>query len=231
MIQHLACIMDGNRRWAQKRALQTFFGHRKGVESVRRVADYCIKNGIKYLSLYAFSVENFRRTKKEVNYLFNLIATQAQKHVPEFKQKDIRIRFVGDRALFPAHVRPVCDDVEVQTQDHATLQVNILFCYGARQEMVACFKTLLHKIQQGLLSEDQLDDQMILKSLWTADTPEPDLIVRTGGASRKRLSNFLLYQAAYSEFYFTDCLWPDIDAPVLDEALASFTQTQRNFGS
>jgi undecaprenyl diphosphate synthase len=228
-MQHLACIMDGNRRWAREHKLEAFLGHKSGSRAIERVIEFCLKQKIRYLSLFTFSIENFKRSQEECSYLFTLLSSQIEKNIPKFIANDIRVSFIGDRSLFPEVVRPSIEQVETQTSHCNTLSINFLFCYGARQEIVGSLKTLIRKIQAGLISEDQISEETISAHLWTAGVPEPDLVVRTGGAVR--LSNFLLYQAAYSEFYFLDCYWPDINETHLQSALEYFHASKRNFGS
>lgn len=228
-MKHLACIMDGNRRWAKQHKLESLMGHRRGAESIQRVIDFCLNNGINYLSLYTFSIENFNRSKKECTYLFNLISTEAKNRLSDFIEHKIRVRFIGDRSLFPESVKPTINEVEVETKHFDTLQLNFLFCYGSRQEIIGGIKSLVKKIKEGLISEEDISEDVFSQQLWTADIPEPDLILRTGGVVR--LSNFLLYQAAYSELCFLDCLWPDISEHHLQEALDHFNTSKRNFGS
>lgn len=227
-MQHLALIMDGNRRWAKKRSLQPWLGHQHGAESVKRVAEFCLEKKIPHLSLYAFSLENFKRPEQERNFLFMLLIEQAEKYLPYFMEHKVRIRFIGDRTLFPEITKKTIKMLEDTTEPNHTLQLNLLFCYGARQEIVSSIKDITQKVITGLLTLDEISDDMIMDYLWTKGIPAPDLVVRTGGA--KRLSNFLLYQAAYSEFYFLDCLWPDISREHLESAVANFFETKRNFG-
>lgn len=227
-LNHLACIMDGNRRWAKKQGLAPWYGHKEGVEAVRKAVRFCIDKKIKYLSLYTFSLENFARAPEENNYLFDLMVQEAQKGVEEFKKNGVRLRFIGDRNLFPAHLRPLLDDVEHETAAMNTLHVNFLFCYGGRQEIAAAVKSIARKVKEEQLTEDEITPELIGQHLWMADVPDPDLIIRTGNVSR--LSNFLLYEAAYSEIYILDCLWPDITSEHLQEAYDEFMNVKRNFG-
>ncbi|HZW61388.1 MAG TPA: polyprenyl diphosphate synthase [Candidatus Babeliales bacterium] len=229
MMKHLACIMDGNRRWAKQKGWRSYQGHREGVEAVKRVAQFCLDRNIPYLSLYTFSIENFNRSEQEKEFLFNLIIDGAQQSLEEFLKQGIRIRFIGDRSLFPASVLSTCQLLEQQTAHLTKLNLNFLFCYGARQEIVGGIKTLVRKVMEGIISEDEISPELFRECLWTKDIPEPDLIIRTGNV--KRLSNFLLYQAAYSEFYFLDCLWPELTTEHLEAALTSYNNCQRNFGS
>jgi|SRR5579862_7450903 len=228
MIKHLACIMDGNRRWARRQGQLPMLGHKEGIQAGKRVIQFCLEKKIPYLSLYTFSIENFRRSSEEKDFIFNILATQGLQEVAKLRENGVRIRFVGDRALFPQSLIAVCDAIEQQTQECTALQVNLLFCYGARQEIIGGIKKIIQQVKAGLLDENDISEESFNQYLWTCDFPEPDVIVRTGGASR--LSNFLLYQAAYSELYFLDCLWPDVGAPQLEQALSVFYEAQRNFG-
>jgi undecaprenyl diphosphate synthase len=229
VIRHLALIMDGNRRWAKQRSLKPWLGHDAGTQAVREVIEFCLEQAIPYTSLYAFSLENFKRSPEEVTFLFDIFIREAEKQAPTLQEKDVRVRFIGDRELFPEHVKDSIASIEEKTAACATLTVNLLFCYGAQQELVAAVKTIAIKVQQGLLALKDISVQTVADMLWTAGVPDPELIIRTGG--RQRLSNFLLYQAAYSELYFLDCLWPDIRKQHLDQALEQFKKEQRNFGT
>lgn len=229
MIRHLACIMDGNRRWAKMQGWMTLQGHRQGAKTVQTVVDFCLKKGIEFLSLYTFSLENFSRSEEEKNYLFDLLIEQSQKNLPYFLEKGIKVRFIGDRSLFPAHVLSVCEQIEAQTAACTAVQVNFLFCYGARQEIVAGVKDLMRRAREGKLSENDISDATLANYLWTAGIPEPEVVIRTG--KMKRLSNFLVYQVAYSELFFLDCLWPELTEKHLEDVLNEFAQCRRNFGA
>ncbi len=228
-LNHLAVIMDGNRRWAKKQGLQSAAGYREGgFGAVKRTILFCIDRSIKHLSLYTFSLENFRRPQYEQDLLFDTIVTEGTKALPFFNEHNIKVQFIGDRTQFPEKVLPTCQLIEEGTKNNTGCVLNFLFCYGARQEMICGIKKLVHKIKTGMLKEDEITEDTFNQCLWTQGTPEPELIIRTSGA--KRLSNFLLYQAAYSEFYFLDCLWPEVTEEHLAQATAAFTMTQRNFG-
>jgi len=220
--------MDGNRRWAIRQGLLSFFGHRKGLDAVKLVIDFCLTKNIAYLSLYTFSTENLQRSAEEQRYLFEVLAQEAARELEEFKQKNVRMRFVGDRALFPKSVQPVCEKIEEETAHCTALEVNFLLCYGGRQEIVAATKRIATQVAQGQLQAEDITPQMFENFLWTAGTPAPDLIIRTGG--QHRLSNFLLFQCAYSELYFLDCMWPEISAEELKMALTYYDECQKNFG-
>ncbi len=221
--------MDGNRRWASRQGAITAYGHQEGVHAAKRVVEFCLRKKIRFLSLYTFSIENFRRSASEKSVFFELIAHQAVSELEFLKKQGIRICFIGDRDLFPASLVSVCDSVEAETKDGAILQVNLLFCYGSRQEIVGGIKKIIAQVKAGLLSADDISEESFSDYLWTHGIPEPDLIVRTGGSSR--LSNFLLYQAAYSELYFLDCLWPEVTAEHLERVISLFNTCQRNFGT
>ncbi len=228
MIQHLAFIMDGNRRWAKKQGLKPFFGHSKGAQALHHVIEFCIKKSIKHVSLYTFSIENFKRSELEVAYLFDLLIKEATNKLALFLEQGVRVRFVGDRALFPESVRSTIISLEQATVGCAQLNLNVLFCYGARQEIVGGIKKVVAHLRDGLIALEDISEDLFKRYLWTGEIPEPELIIRTGGC--KRLSNFLLYQAAYSELCFLDCLWPEITQEHMQGALDNYIQTQRNFG-
>jgi undecaprenyl diphosphate synthase len=228
MLNHLACIMDGNRRWAAQQGLLSFFGHRKGLDTVKLVINFCLSQNISYLSLYTFSTENLQRSQEEQRYLFEVLAGQAASELEEFKQQNVRMRFIGDRTLFPKSVQPLCQKIEQETAHCTALEVNFLLCYGGRQEIVAAAQRIATQVGQGQLRAEDITSELFEKNLWTAGTPSPDLIIRTG--AQRRLSNFLLYQCAYSELYFLDCMWPEISIASLEEALAYYSDCQKNWG-
>lgn len=229
MIKHLACIMDGNRRWAMRKGWLPWIGHKEGGQVIKRVVDFCLKKNISYLSLYTFSLENFKRPQQELDFLFDLIIQEADAMLADCLQNGVRIRFVGDRSLFPTQVASTCIRLEGQTAHLTTLQLNFLFCYGARQEIVAGIKKVIEDVKSGVLQAVDLDEKLFADYLWTQGMPDPDLIIRTGG--QHRLSNFLLYQAAYAELYFLDCFWPDLQTQDLENAYAYYEQRQRNYGA
>lgn len=229
-ITHLACIMDGNRRWAEQHGWMPWDGHRAGLKAAQRVVDFCLQEQIPYLSLYTFSLENFRRSAAELHFLFNVLMREMKDRLlEEFIIKEVCVRFVGDRAQFPKEVLPICDEIEQKTSVLSRLRVNLLFCYGGQQELVHGMRSIARKLKAGELTEEQISDELIEQSLWTAGIPAPDLIVRTGGA--QRLSNFFLFKAAYSEFFFLDRFWPEIADTDLRAVMESFYIRQRNFGS
>ena len=228
MIQHLACVMDGNRRWATSRGLPTLFGHKQGVTAVRTVVTFCLQRSISYLSLYTFSLENFKRSFEEKSYLFNLIDEVLQQVAQDLVGQGVRIRFVGDRSLFPESVRASCLAIEQATVHGDKLQLNILFCYGGRQEIVSSVKKIAEQVVAGTLSPDAITQEHLQNNLWMPNIPDPDLIIRTGAVHR--MSNFLLFQSAYSELIFFDCMWPDMTETLFEQALQEFKTRQRRFG-
>ncbi len=228
-IKHLACIMDGNRRWAKQHGWLPWDGHRGGLNAAKRVVNFCLEQSIPYLSLYTFSLENFRRPQEELHFLFNVLFQEMrQKLLDEFIKKGVSVSFIGDRSLFPKEMLPVCQDIEAQTKGLSALKVNLLFCYGGQQEIVSGVKSIARKVKTGELDQDAISDELLEQHLWTSGIPDPDLIVRTGGV--RRLSNFFLFKAAYSEFYFLDCFWPEITHTHLESIVESFYTRQRNFG-
>ncbi len=230
MMKHLACIMDGNRRWAKSQGWLPWFGHKEGVEAAKRAIEFCLEFQIPYLSLYTFSTENFKRPEQEVSYLFDTIFKQVlSSFAPTCHKEHIRVRFIGDRNLFPTQLKPELEKLEEDTKNYARMTLNVLFCYGAQQEMVSGVKKIIAAVQAGDLDPQNISEATISQHLWTNGTPPPDLILRTGGV--RRLSNFLLYQAAYSEFYFLDCMWPEIRREDFVGAVQYFEDCKRNFGS
>lgn len=220
--------MDGNRRWAQAQGLLPWYGHRSGIDAVYRVIDFCLEEHIQYLSLFTFAIQNFKRPADETRFLFSLFQKEAEHVLQQVQKKNVCIRFVGDRDLFPAPLRDLSAMLEQKTKENTELVVNILFCYGGQEEIVAAVKDVAKKIAVGELDAQTLTPASFSRHLWLGDIPEPELIIRTGRVSR--ISNFLLFQSAYSELYFVDCLWPDISKDHLHEAVSYFYSCQRNFG-
>jgi undecaprenyl diphosphate synthase len=229
MIQHLACQMDGNRRWAEQHGLSIFRGYDKGAQAIKPIARFCIENGIPFLSLYAFSTENFKnRSEIEKAFVFNLIAHEIENNLHEFIEHGMRIRFIGDRSLFPAHLAPIFERVESSTQNCTALNLNFLFCYGATQEITHAAQELARQVQAGIITVGDITPELFARHLWTGGMPNPEIVIRPG--ARHRLSNFLLFQSSYSEFFFLDTLWPDMTPDILETSLQEFKQRRRNFG-
>jgi len=228
-MKHLACIMDGNRRWAKEHGWVPWSGHKEGVLAAQRVVDFCLEKAIPFLSLYTFSIENFSRSEQEQHYMFKMLINESKKSLMSWKNKGVRVRFVGDLSLFPANVQETCAQLERETATQTKLQVNLLFGYGSRQELVFCMQKVGEKLLKGELKLEDISTKTLDEHLWTEGIPSPDLVIRTGGA--KRLSNFLLYQIAYAELYFLDCFWPEIGKEHLNKAVEYFNQCKRNFGT
>ncbi len=226
-IKHLAIIMDGNRRWAKKRKQLAQYGHQHGMTTFKLLIDYCLKRGIEMVSVYAWSLENFKRSPEEIQNIFKIMTEESEKALPELVKNGVKIRFVGDQKCFPESVRSTIERLEQSTKEGTKLTLNILFCYGGKQEILSAVKNIVKDVKAGKL-KDIPSEEIFKKYLWTEDIPDPDLIIRTGGV--KRLSNFLTYQTAYSELYFTDRFWPDITAKDLDAAIKEFAQSERRFG-
>jgi undecaprenyl diphosphate synthase len=227
-MQHLAIIPDGNRRWAKKHKLKSILGHQSGADAFEVAIKFCIKNAIKYLSMYTFSLENFNRPATEKKYLFELFLTQGPLRLESFVQQGIRVKFIGDRDYFPKKLHMLIQNIEEKTKHLNKLNLNFLFCYGARRELVHVVRRIAQDVKTGVLDLNQIDEQKMEDYLWTSNMPDPDLIIRTG--KRMRISNFLLYQSAYSEFKFLDCYWPEITEQNLQDCMDEFKGVQRNFG-
>ena len=227
-MQHLAIVPDGNRRWAKQHKLESILGHKTGMDTVKHAITVCLENNIKYLSFYTFSLENFKRDEAEKSYLFSMLAKGFTRELPSLIEHGIKVQFIGDQNYFPDVLRGVIDDVTKQTAHCTTLQLNLLFCYGGKSELVHAARALARQVAQGTLDPNAIDEVMLSDSLWTKGIPDPDLIIRTGGAIR--LSNLLLFQAAYSELMFLDCFWPEVTKEKLQQCITNFAGIKRNFG-
>jgi undecaprenyl diphosphate synthase len=222
--QHIAIIMDGNGRWATKRFLPRVAGHAKGVEAVRNVVKACVKRDVKYLTLFAFSSENWRRPADEVTLLMRLFITALDREVVRMHVNGIRLKVVGDLSRFDSKLQATIESAEAMTADNQGLTVTICANYGGRWDVVQAFNRLRQEMKPDVpVSEEQLAPYLSM-----AYAPEPDLFIRTGGETR--ISNFLLWQLAYSELYFTDTFWPDFGADALDAAITSYQVRERRFG-
>ncbi|MCL2484980.1 MAG: isoprenyl transferase [Endomicrobia bacterium] len=220
--KHIAIIMDGNGRWAKKKSLPRIFGHKQGVKTVKEIVKAATSLDIKVLTLYAFSTENWKRPVSEINALFTLLLQFLKKELKEFSESGVRLRILGDISALPEKVQNEIKKVLDLTSKNKGLQLNIALNYGARQELIECFKNLAKK---GI---NNPTEQEISDSLYTAGQPDPDLLIRTSG--EHRISNFLLWQIAYSEIYVTDKLWPDFTKKDLEQAIAEFQKRERRFG-
>lgn len=226
--EHLAIIMDGNGRWAEKRHLPRIIGHRKGVETVQTVVDECLTLGIRHLTLYAFSSENWGRPRDEVEALMGLLATFLQRELTQMSTRGIRLRAIGELDRLPARIRKILDKIITDTADNHGLVLTLALSYGGRNELVRAARVLAREAAAGRLDPDAIDEARLAGALDTAGLPDPDLLIRTSGETR--ISNFLLWQAAYAEFVFLEVLWPDFSATHLRSALAEYTRRERRFG-
>jgi len=216
--------MDGNGRWAKKRYMPRFFGHKQGVDSLVRCVQACSDRGIEYLTVFAFSSENWKRPEEEISGLLGLVLVAVSKYLRKLAEKGVRIRIIGDRSAVNDKVRAAWDEAEKSTAHNSRITLSVAFNYGGRWDVVqACRQA----IAQGL-APDQIDEQRLSSWMALAPAPDPDLFIRTGG--EVRISNFLLWQIAYAELYFTECLWPDFDEAALDAALAAYAGRERRFG-
>lgn len=225
---HIAIIMDGNGRWAKQRHQPRFMGHRAGVKSVEKIVKHCVERDVKVLSLFAFSSENWRRPSKEVSLLMELFALALKQQVKRLHSNNIQLRIIGELSQFSSSLQKQINQAMLLTKDNTGLVINIAANYGGHWDITQAVKKLVTQVQSGEISPDDITEEAISQYLTTADLPEPDLFIRTGG--EQRVSNFLLWQLAYTEFYFTDCLWPDFDESSLDAAIGSFKQRERRFG-
>ena len=222
--RHVAIVMDGNGRWAKKRFLPRFFGHKQGVDALVRTVAACADRGIEYLTVFAFSSENWKRPEEEVSGLMGLVLVAVSKYLTKLAGEGVRIRIVGDRSAVSDKVRQAWDRAETATAHNRRITLSVAFNYGGRWDVVqACRQA----VAAGLPPE-QITEASLARFMTMADAPDPDLFIRTGG--EMRISNFLLWQVAYAELFFTDRLWPDFDAGDLDAALAAYRQRDRRFG-
>ncbi|MEB3238367.1 MAG: isoprenyl transferase [Candidatus Sericytochromatia bacterium] len=226
--RHVAIIMDGNRRWAKKRLLPATAGHEAGRRTLKRVVQAFRNLGIPYLTVYAFSTENWSRSREEVGFLWSLFRETLRSEIRELDEAGVRMRFPGERAALPEDIRTMVENAEARTADHSGLTLNIALNYGSRAEVLRAVRSLAAATAAGTLAPEAIDEQLISDALDTSGQPDPDLLIRTSGESR--LSNFLLWQIAYAELHITPVLWPDFDEAALARALADYQARDRRFG-
>lgn len=226
--RHVAIIMDGNGRWAKKRFLPRYAGHPAGVESVRQAVQLCSDLGIEVLTLFAFSSENWRRPEQEVGLLMELFIKVLDQETEKLHRRKVRLKVIGDRSAFSSKLQDYITRSEALTKDNTGLQLIIAANYGGRWDIVQATQKLAEQAQKGLLNPQDITTEHLNQHTSLAGIPEPDLFIRTGG--EQRISNFLLWQLAYTEFYFTDILWPDFKRDAFKQALSSFASRQRRFG-
>ncbi len=227
---HIAIIMDGNRRYAEERGETREEGHRLGSEKLEEVLDWCVEDGVKFLTVYAFSTENFNREKDEVDYLMDLLRQSLIKFAesPRVHDKKVRLKVLGDVTMLPEHVRDAVDYADEKTKDYSDYHFNMAIAYGGRQEIIAAVKTVAQKVADGEMDVEDIDENVLSEHMYTSDTPDPDLVLRTSGEIR--ISNFLLWQLAYSELYFTDVYWPGFRYIDFLRAIRTYQQRGRRYG-
>jgi undecaprenyl diphosphate synthase len=226
--RHIAIIMDGNGRWARARLLPRYVGHREGVKSVRRAVEACIDRRIEVLTLFAFSSENWRRPSEEVSLIMDLFVQTLKKEVASLNRNGVRLRFIGDRSAFSEKLRYLIAEAEQETSGNSRLDLVIAANYGGQWDISQAVRKLALRVQAGELSPQDIGPDVIAAEVALAELPPPDLFIRTGG--ERRISNFLLWQLAYTELYFTEVLWPAFDEKELDSALLWYANRQRRFG-
>lgn len=223
-IKHIAIIMDGNRRWAKEKKLPTMVGHKKGVEALKKTVIACEKFGVKYLTVYAFSTENWNRTQEEVDFLMNLLAQTIAGELLELHKNNVVLNFIGDLEALNQDLQKTLKNAHEKTKNNTGVNLQVAINYGGRDEI----KNAIKKIVASGISEEEITEELISKNLYKGGIPDPDLVVRTG--NEKRISNFLLWQIAYSELYVTDIFWPDFDENELKKAIEEFNLRTRRFG-
>ena len=227
--EHVAIVMDGNGRWAKRRGLPRLAGHKRGVETVRRIVEACPDLGVKYLTLFAFSTENWKRSDEEVSGLMQLFRNYMAREAERLIGSDVRLRFIGNREGLPDDILRMMDDLEGRTQDRTKFGLNIALNHGGRDEMTRVARRIALKVQSGEIAPEAITQEVMDAHLDTAGIPDPDLVIRTSG--EYRISNFLLWQAAYAEYEFVDALWPDFTPEMLGEILGRFGTRERRFGA
>jgi undecaprenyl diphosphate synthase len=226
---HVAIIMDGNGRWAKARGLPRTAGHRAGAQAVRRTVAAAVEFGVSYLTLYSFSSENWKRPVTEVDELMGLLRRHLQGEIAELHKEGIRLRVIGERARLPKDIARLINDAEAQTAAGQRLTLTMAISYGGRQDILDAARSLARQAADGGLDPDAIDEDLFARTLSTGDIPDPDLVIRTSG--EQRISNFLLWQSAYSEFVFADKLWPDFDKDDLADAIREFRRRDRRYGA
>ena len=226
--RHVAIIMDGNGRWASNKRLPRAAGHKAGVKVLRKIVEHCIDRGLQTLTVFAFSSENWRRPEKEVTFLMELFMTSLEEEVRELHENGVKLKFIGDRNAFPAKLRAAMNRSETLTADNSGLTLIIAANYGGRWDITSACRTLAEQAVNGTIAITDIDEELFQKHACLGDEPEPDLFIRTGGESR--ISNYLLWQIAYTELYFTEVLWPDFGIDEFERAVAWYAERQRRFG-
>jgi undecaprenyl diphosphate synthase len=226
---HVAIIMDGNRRWARARGMPPIYGHRQGAEAVRRAVEGCGRLGVRYLTLYAFSSENWARPRAEVSELMNLLRFYLRREIAELDRNGVRVRVIGERGRLDPDIREMIAMAEQRTRGNTKLDLIVALNYGGRQELVRMARRLAAEVEAGTLDPDEIDEATIAAHLDTCDVPDPDLLIRTSG--EQRISNFLLWQLAYTELVFLPVAWPEFGEEHLREAVSEFARRERRYGA
>ena len=226
--KHLAIIMDGNGRWAKNQGMLRVFGHEKGTKSVKQTVENCAKLGIEFLTLYAFSTENWNRPKIEIDSLMKLLVNSLKKELKTLQNNNIKLNAIGNLDTLPYGVKKELVEVIEKTQANNRMILTLALSYGARDEIINAVKIISEKVKNNIISVDAIEESIINQHLYTQNMPDVDLLIRTSG--EHRISNFLLWQIAYAEFYFTDVLWPDFNEEELNKALISYQKRERRFG-
>ena len=227
--RHVAIIMDGNGRWAQARGLSRTAGHRSGMEAVRRTVEASIELAIHYVTIFGFSSENWRRPVEEVEELMFLLRLYLRGEIADLHKNGVRVRVVGERSRLAADIVNLIDHAEALTADNSALNLTVALSYGGRQDVVQAARRIADAVKAGSFAADAIDEEFFSRYLWTADLPDPDLVIRTSG--EQRISNFFLWQAAYAELVFVDTLWPDFSRADLEHALHEFRRRERRYGA
>ena len=226
--RHIAIIMDGNGRWAKKRGMPRTMGHKAGAEAFRRTANYCRTLGVEYLTVYAFSTENWKRSAEEVSGIMKLLARYLEEALQDMEKNHVRFKFFGDLTRLDPALQKLCLDAENRSSEYHDVQVNFCLNYGGRDEIVKASQAFARDVAAGKYQPQELTEELLSSYLYSADVPDPELIIRPSG--EMRTSNFLLWQSAYSEFVFMDVLWPDFQPADLDAAIAEYNRRNRRFG-
>lgn len=228
-LKHVAIIMDGNRRWAENKHVPKLWGHKEGVQTLKRLVKHSAKRKLKYLTVYAFSSENWQREQDEVDYLFELFARVITDELQELHEANVRLRFIGKLSEMPEGLQEKFKTAVERTKNNTGLNVQVALNYGSRVEITEAFKEIAEKIQRGEVKPEDITPDMVSAHLYTREIPDPDLIIRTGG--EMRLSNYLLWQAAYTELYVTNTMWPEFNEEEFDLAIQDFANRQRRYGT
>ncbi|MCS6876733.1 MAG: polyprenyl diphosphate synthase [Geminicoccaceae bacterium] len=226
---HVAIIMDGNRRWARARGLPTAAGHRQGAQAVRRAVEGCARRGIRYLTLFAFSSENWRRPQAEIGELMRLLRFYLEREVDALDENRVRLRVIGERSRIDPDIVRLIEQAEARTRHHERMDLVIALDYGGRQEILRAVRTIARMARERLVEPEEIDEKIFSRALYAADIPDPDLLIRTSG--EQRISNFLLWQLAYTELVFLPIGWPDFDEQHLDAAIAEYARRERRYGA